>query len=139
MNNYFWKREEGKCAGRNLSSDAGALLLRQPGHSMGLGRAAGACFHGRRNPGLIKHGVGRLLAQRIHALAPGCGDLNDHEHLRHATLFAPCAGEPGLKPGAPAPTPNRLERPAGHPKIMRLSDDGFPAPTGWRGRRCPGR
>ncbi|MDR2675050.1 MAG: transposase [Opitutaceae bacterium] len=88
--------------GGELSSDAGALLLRQPGRTMGLGRAAAACFHDRRDPDLIGHSVEQLLAQRIHALATGCEDLNDHDRLRHATLFALCAGRPGLKPGAPA-------------------------------------
>ena len=76
-----------------LSSDGGALLLRQIDRGLGLSRTLAQCFEDRRNPDLIEHSVEELLAQRIQALALGYEDLNDHAQLRRDPLLAVAAGK----------------------------------------------
>jgi hypothetical protein len=56
------------------------------------GRLA-ACFADRRRPELIEHSVSTLIMQRIHGIALGYEDLNDHDQLRHDPLFAVLAGK----------------------------------------------
>ena len=42
---------------------------------------------------LIEHSVSTLLRQRIHGIALGYEDLNDHDQLRHDPVFAVLAGK----------------------------------------------
>jgi len=80
-------------SGGQLSSDGGALLLRQIDSGLGVTRTLAACFVDRRDPALVDHSVRELLAQRIYALALGYEDLNDHTHLRRDPLLAAAAGK----------------------------------------------
>jgi len=75
------------------------------------------CFSDYRHPGLIEHGLGELLAQRIYGLALGYEDLNDHEELRRDPLLAVMAGKREVEePLAGKSTLNRLElTPSGSP------------------------
>jgi len=96
--------------GGQLSSDGGVLLMRELDRGLGLTRQVAACFEDRRNPDLIEHTVGELIAQRIFGLALGYEDLNDHQNLRTDPLLALAAGKPEVNdPLASAPTLNRLE------------------------------
>jgi len=79
--------------GGKLSSDGGALLLRQIDQGLGLSRTLARCFEDRRNPDLIEHSVQELLAQRLQGLALGYEDLNDHAQLRRDPLLAAAAGK----------------------------------------------
>ncbi len=73
-------------AGR-VSSDSGALLLREADRRINLlGRLAN-CFLDGRAPLLVKHGLSEMLAQRIYGLALGYEDLCDHEQLRSDPLL----------------------------------------------------
>ena len=74
-------------AGR-LSSDGGALLLRQLDAGLGLTRTLAGCFCDQRNQRFVDHTMPQLLAQRIYGLALGYEDLNDHEQLRRDPLLA---------------------------------------------------
>jgi len=79
--------------GGAITSDAGALLLREVEAKMGiLGRFAG-CFTDHRDPELIEHSVDHLIAQRVYGLALGYEDLNDHDQLRHDPLMAVLVGK----------------------------------------------
>ena len=79
------------CAGRRvvaafdggeLTSDAGALLLRRVDRVLDLsGRVAG-CFADHRCQDLVEHSVQALVCQRIAGIALGYEDLNDHDELR---------------------------------------------------------
>src|SRR6476620_5845947 len=71
--------------GGAISSDGGALLLRETERLTGIIRQFAACFTDHRNPDLVEHTVEELLAQRVHGLALGYEDLNDHDDL----LFDP--------------------------------------------------
>src|SRR4029077_353657 len=56
----------------------------------------------------IKHSVAVMVSQRVHGLALGCEDLNDHEQLRQDPMLKLLAGQPHLE--APAPGKNTLNR-----------------------------
>src|SRR6188768_4074085 len=74
--------------GGAISSDGGALLLRETERLTGIIRQFAACFADHRKPDLIEHTVEDLIAQRVYALALGYEDLNDHDDLRRDPLLA---------------------------------------------------
>ena len=97
--------------GGAMTSDAGALLLRQVDRRLRLLRRLAGCFTDFRSPWLTQHGVEQMLAQRVYGLALGYEDLNDHDQLRHDPLMNVLAGqrEPD-RPLASKSTLCRLER-----------------------------
>jgi len=100
--------------GGAISSDAGALLLRETDRAIGLVERFAACFQDRRRPDLIEHDVRTLVMQRIFGIALGYEDLIDHDHLRHDPVMAVLAGKLEASRAACAPlagksTLNRLE------------------------------
>lgn len=64
--------------GGAITSNAGALLLRETDRRIGLSRQVAACFRDGRRQDRVEHGIETLLAQRIHGIALGYEDLNDH-------------------------------------------------------------
>src|ERR1700751_5865088 len=80
--------------GGAISSDGGALLLRETERLTGIVRQFAACFTDHRNPDLTEHTVEELIAQRVHALALGYEDLNAHDDLRRDPLLATVVGKP---------------------------------------------
>jgi hypothetical protein len=123
------RRVEADFSGGNLSSDGGALLLRQIDRIVGVSRALARCFHDHRNPVFVEHGLEEMLSQRVQAIALGYEDLNDHDYLRVDPLLALGAGkrdplgqdriDPSQhgKPLAAPSTLNRLE--LGNNKMSR--------------------
>ena len=87
------RRVQADFSGGHLSSDGGVLLLRQIDRGLGISRTLAQCFSDQRNPVLIDHSVEELCAQRLHALALGYEDLNDHDTLRLDPLLAVAAGK----------------------------------------------
>src|SRR5260221_12631842 len=75
-------------SGGTLSSDAGALLLRQVDRNLGLTRALAQCFGDGRNQFWVEHSVEELVRQRIYATALGYEDINDQERLGLDPLVA---------------------------------------------------
>ena len=73
--------------GGTLTSDAGAVLLRETDRRIGLLDALNACIPDPRNPIFITHQQRTLLAQRIMGIALGYEDLNDQQELREDPLF----------------------------------------------------
>ncbi|MGB5197451.1 MAG: transposase, partial [Candidatus Deferrimicrobium sp.] len=78
--------------GGEITSDAGALLLREVERRTGILRQLSGCFIDHRRPDLIEHSVFELLSQRIYGLAMGYEDLSDHDRLRHDPLMELLAG-----------------------------------------------
>jgi Transposase DDE domain group 1 len=113
--------------GGAISSDGGALLLRETDQKLNLLPRFSQCFLDGRNPDLIEHSVEQMLAQRVYGLALGYEDLNDHEQLRHDPLLGMLAGkvEPGREPLAGKSTLNRMELGDGRP-------DRYKKITFWR-------
>ena len=68
--------------GGRLTTDAGALLLREVADRLGLFDALDAAIPDPRQPRLIVHDQKAMLAQRVTAIALGYEDLNDHQALR---------------------------------------------------------
>ncbi len=111
----------GGFSGGDISSDGGALLLREVERETGIVRRFAGCFSDHRNPELIEHTVEQLVAQRTFGLALGYEDLIDHDDLRHDPLLAVLVGKPDPtgqqrlrqrdqgKPLAGKSTLNRLE------------------------------
>jgi hypothetical protein len=101
--------EVGFTAGQ-VSSDGGALLLREVDRRINLQGRLASCFSDGRMPLLVQHRLPQMLAQRIYGLALGYEDLNDHEQLRSDPLLAVLSGKRDLeKPLAGKSTLNRLE------------------------------
>ena len=74
--------------GGRITSDGGALLLREVERRTGIIARTAACFKDFRAPGAIEHTLGSLVAQRVYGLALGYEDLNDHDQLRADPLLA---------------------------------------------------
>jgi hypothetical protein len=79
--------------GGRISSDAGALLLRELEQRTGIVRSFADCFVDHRDAELIEHSVYELVLQRVGALALGYEDLIDHDTLRHDPLLALFVGK----------------------------------------------
>jgi DDE family transposase len=79
--------------GGAITSNAGALLLREADRAIGLSRQAAACFVDGRRQDRIEHSVETLIAQRIHGVALGYEDLNDHDELRHDPVLGLLSGK----------------------------------------------
>src|SRR4051794_40322346 len=108
--NHGSREAPAEFSGRTMTSDSGALLLRETDGRMKLLARFSQCFLDARNPALVQHPVEQMLAQRIYALALGDEDLNDHEQLRQDPLLKLLAGKPDLKePLAGKSTLNRME------------------------------
>lgn len=75
-------------SGGYLSSDGGALLLRQVDASLGLTARLAQAFTDHRDPRYCDHTVRQLLTQRLLAEALGYDDLHDHATLRRDPLLA---------------------------------------------------
>ncbi len=87
------RRVQADFSGGSLSTDAGALLLRQVDTNLGLTAALAQCFCDERNPLWVDHSVRELLCQRLFGTALGYEDLNDHQRLRLDPLLAVACGK----------------------------------------------
>jgi len=79
--------------GGRVTSDAGALLLREVEKGSRILEQFAACFVDQRNPLLVEHSLLELLAQRVYGIALGYEDLNDHDWIRHDALLATLVGK----------------------------------------------
>ena len=79
--------------GGTITSDAGALLLRQLETRRGIVSQFAACFRDHRDPARIDHPLEHLVAQRVFGLVLGYEDLNDHDLLRRDPLLAAVVGK----------------------------------------------
>jgi hypothetical protein len=96
--------------GGTISSDGGALLLRQTDERLNLLPRLAECFLDGRDPERVEHSVEEMVSQRVYGLALGYEDVNDHEQLRSDPLFGVLAGREEVdRPLAGKSTLNRLE------------------------------
>ena len=95
--------------GGRLTSDAGALLLREVDRRTGLTAALTEALSDPRDPAKITHDRRVLLAQRIFGIALGYEDLNDHLTLRHDPLFGVLT-EQRPDPDRPLASPSTFSR-----------------------------
>jgi Transposase DDE domain group 1 len=91
---HFSRSVTARFDGGTMTSDGGALLLRQTDRRLKLLPRMATCFRDRRDPCYISHRVEELVAQRVYGLALGYEDLSDHDQLRHDPLLAVLSGKP---------------------------------------------
>jgi len=77
------RKVQAEFSGGEITSDGGALLLRQIDRRLGLMKAVDAVIPDPRNPDYITHTQLSLLRQRVYGLGLGYEDLNDHKTLRN--------------------------------------------------------
>lgn len=65
--------------GGTISSDGGALLLRETEKRIGVINRFADCFTDYRDQKRIEHDVVSLVGQRVFGIALGYEDLNDHD------------------------------------------------------------
>jgi len=107
---HFSRRVVAEFTGARLTTEGGALLLREVDRKIGLLRRVVSCFSDARDPQRIEHELSEMLVQRVYGLALGYEDLNDHEELRNDPLLGMLAGRRDLgAPLAGKSTLNRLE------------------------------
>jgi hypothetical protein len=109
--------------GGRLTSDAGALLLREVAQKTGLFEAIDAVIPDPRNPVFVIHDQRSMIAQRIVAIALGYEDLNDHQTLRGDPALQLAAGRlpDGELPLASPPTLCRLEHRIERQTLVRIA------------------
>jgi hypothetical protein len=97
--------------GGRLTTDAGALILRETADRLGIVDAFNAVIPDPRHPVFVVHDQRGMIAQRITAIALGYEDLNDHQTLRSDPALQVAAGKvpnPDVALASP-PTLCRLE------------------------------
>ena len=77
------RRVVGAFDGGAVTSNAGATLLREADRAIGLTAQVARCFRDGRAAEHVVHNIETLVAQRVHAIALGYEDINDHDELRH--------------------------------------------------------
>jgi hypothetical protein len=78
--------------GGEVTSDGGALLLRQADRKLKLTEEVVSILRDGRRQASCDHDLLRLLRQRIYGLALGYEDLNDHDQLRRDVAVQTAAG-----------------------------------------------
>ena len=95
--------------GGHLTSDGGALLLREVDQRTGLIDALANCITDSRDPAKIRHDLKTMLGQRVYGIALGYEDGNDHETLRDDPIMQLLTGV-SPEPGDPLASPSTLCR-----------------------------
>lgn len=97
--------------GGEITSDGGALLVRQVAEHTNILADVAGCFIDHRRADLTHHSIEELVNQRVLGIVCGYEDLNDHDQLRTEPLWRLLAGKtnPAQEPAAGKSTLNRLE------------------------------
>ena len=109
-----------KFDGGTITSDAGALLLREVERATAVVEQFAACFRDFRDPDRVEHELKELVARRVFALALGYEDLNDHDELRKDPLLATLVGKPDPTGKNRTQERDRDKRLAGKSTLNRL-------------------
>jgi hypothetical protein len=110
--------------GGRLTTDAGALLLRELGESLGLFEALDRVIPDPRWLPIVVHDQKAMLAQRIVAIALGYEDLNDHQVLRSDPALQLASGKDPDQalPLASPPTLCRLENRVDRKALVKVAE-----------------
>lgn len=106
-----------------ISSDGGALLLRQVDRRLGLLDSLAAALPDRRDARYIEHTVAELLRQRIYGIALGYEDCNDATTLRRDPVLKTCCDRDPFcdRDLGSQPTLSRLENEMGPKSCFLLA------------------
>lgn len=80
-------------SGGTITSDGGALLLREVEQRTTILQRFAQCFTDHRDEKRIEHSVLTLVSQRVIGLALGYEDLNDHDELARDKMLAVAVGK----------------------------------------------
>lgn len=120
------KKIEADFNGGRITSDTGALLLREIEQQTGLIKAMNKAIPDPRDPARIEHDQQSMLAQRVFGIALGYEDLNDHATMRADPALLTAVGQsPDDAPeavGASAPTLHRLENRIDRKTLFHIAD-----------------
>ncbi len=110
--------------GGQLTSDGGGLLLREADRVLELTRLLADGLADPRDPAKVIHEQQTMLAQRIHGIALGYEDLNDHDTLRDDPLMAVLADKRPHpdEPLASSPTLCRFENRIDRTSLTRMAE-----------------
>jgi len=87
------RRVQAAFDGGHVSSDGGALLLREVDARLDICRRFAQCFTDHRHPAFVEHSVTSLVRKRVMGLCLGYEDLNDHDTLSLDPLLAAACGK----------------------------------------------
>lgn len=109
--------------GGRITSDAGALLLREVADRLELSDALDAAIPDPRHPAYVTHDQKAVLAQRVIAIALDYEDLNDHQTLRADPALQLASGKAPEEQVALAspPTICRLENRINRRTLVRIA------------------
>ncbi len=96
-NSYIFPAQKGKkvvadFSGGSISSDGGAILLREIDKKLNLLASVAKVIPDERDQSKVKHSNLEMLRQRVYGIALGYEDLNDHNTLRTDDLLKLCIG-----------------------------------------------
>lgn len=108
--------------GGALSSDGGALVLREIERRMGISDLLASCLADRRDPVRTQHSYASMIRARIMAIACGYEDCDDLDALRHdPAMKMACERAPDAALGlASQPTLSRLENMGNWRSLARM-------------------
>ena len=120
----FSKEVVADFAGGRITSDAGALLLRELDQRYRLTEKVAGCLQDPRESHKVKHDLLTLVRQRLFAIAQGYEDNNDAATLARDPIFKIMAGRtPETSEDlASQPTLSRFENRVTSKDLRRLSD-----------------
>lgn len=106
-----------------VSSDGGALLLREVDNFTGLLEAFAGAISDGRDQRYVKHGLVTMLRQRVFQIACGYEDANDCNTLKADPVFKVCAGQSPFSSGdlSSQPTMSRLENSVTRTDLYRVA------------------
>jgi hypothetical protein len=105
----------------HISSDGGALWLRQLDDRLGLSERLAALLPDERDPGKVKPDRREQMRQRLYQIALGYPDCNDADRLRHDPLLrSVCDRAPHAQGLSSQPTLSRLENAVDLGKLRTL-------------------
>ena len=123
-----------------ISSDGGAVLLRQVDRRLGLLASLAATLPDERDARYVEQPVVDMLRQRVLQIALGYEDCNDAATLRHDPVLKACCDRDPVEGSALAsqPTLSRLENSVGVKSCYRFAVTLFESHVA-RHRRRPKR
>ncbi len=114
------RRVEARFSGGAITSNGGAVLLRQADRALGLTERVAKALSDPRRRASCRHDALAIVRQRIYGLALGYEDLNDHDELRRDLALQTAVDSDRAL--ASASTLCRFERRAGRDEAVRLHE-----------------
>ena len=110
-----------------LSSDGGAILIREAAEINGIIDAMASAITDERDQTYVRHTMTELLNQRVTQICHGYEDANDCDTLRDDLAFMVAAGrKPDDDSLASQPTMSRLENGVGMRDLLKLFSHRVP-------------